>query len=184
MEGQQFKFYFTRILSDCIEALIYLYENNVKFELHEIDVIDREENKESWFFEVLEINESSLLPVLKSDEVLMKGKDEIIEWTKSSSGVNELTNADHSICEMVNKKGCINDLTCAMISGLLEDTPEDKQIIRWPFHQQDKKHKIINVLRNLVSENSTVDILMGNTTSILNEIETYLQGASRQTVLF
>lgn len=172
MEGQQFKFYFNRILSDCIEALIYLYENNVKFELHEIDVINREE-----------INESSLLPVLKSDEILKKGKVEIIEWTKSISGVNELTNADHSICETVKQKGCINDLTCAMISGLLEDTPEDKQIIRWPFHQQDKKQKIINVLRNLISENSTVDILMGNTTSILNDIETYLQGASRQTLL-
>ena len=177
--AKNLKLYTSSLLTDCIDVLIHLYENKIDFELHEVDVVDKEEHKEQWF---IDMSPSGILPVLKSDDFLFIGTSSIKKWIsrKMSDRVNPSEEkTDHEICDILKEKGCGVSLTCAMIAGLYNET----HILRYPFHQPEKKTKIINALRSVRNEefdgDLTVEDLVNNTSFVLNALEDHLSNESK-----
>ena len=71
------KLYTSILLSDCIDVLIHLHENKIDFELHEVDIVEKEEHKEQWF---IDMSPCRILPVLKSDDFIFIGSSSIKKW--------------------------------------------------------------------------------------------------------
>ena len=176
----KFKLYLSEFVSDCVEVLIILHENNIEVECQRLEVIEKDGTKESWF---REMSANGAVPVLKGDDdVLEVGKSNIIDWVKKNSGTTSVDEV-HPVVEMIKNKGYVASLTCAMISGLLDDAVEDSQTIRWPFHRKDQKLKVINALQSIQREEYdggiTVDNLMSNTLVILDALEAHLSAEDR-----
>ena len=178
----KFKLYFSEFVSDCVEVLIILHENNIEVECKRLEIIEKDDTKESWF---REISANGTVPVLKDDDenVLEVGKSNIIDWVKKNSDKASSDDQVHPVVEMIKNKGYIASLTCAMISGLLDDAVEDSQTIRWPFHVKDQKLKTINALQSIQREEYdggiSVDNLMSNTLVILDALEAHLSAEDR-----
>ena len=179
----KFKLYFSEFVSDCVEVLIILHENNIEVECQRLEIIEKDDTKESWF---RKISANGAVPVLKGDDenVLEVGKANIIDWVKKNG--DKASSDDqviHPVVEMIKNKGYIASLTCAMISGLLDDAVEDSQTIRWPFHVKDQKLKTINALQSIQREEYdggiSVDNLMSNTLVILDALEAHLSADDR-----
>ena len=180
--AKNLKLYTSSLLSDCIDVLIHLYENKIDFELHEVDVVDKEEHKEQWF---IDMSPSGILPVLKSDDFLFIGTSSIKKWItrKMSDGsVNPSSDekTNYEICDILKEKGCGVSLTCAMVAGLYNET----HVLRYPFHEIENKTKIINALRSVRSSTKfdgdlTVEDLVNNTSFVLKALEDHLSNESK-----
>ena len=183
------KLYTSILLSDCIDVLIHLHENKIDFELHEVDIVEKEEHKEQWF---IDMSPCRILPVLKSDDFIFIGSSSIKKWIgrkmfHDDDGVmnnlsEEKKNTNHEICDILKEKGgCGVSLTCAMIAGLYTET----HFLRYPFHQQsENKTKIINALRSFRSSTEfdgdlTVEDLINNNLFVLKALEDHLSNESK-----
>ena len=180
--AKNLKLYTSSLLSDCIDVLIHLYENKIDFELHEVDVVDKEEHKEQWF---IDMSPSGILPVLKSDDFLFIGTSSIKKWISrkmSDGSVNPSSDekTNYEICDILKEKGCGVSLTCAMVAGLYNET----HVLRYPFHEIENKTKIINALRSVRSSTKfdgdlTVEDLVNNTSFVLKALEDHLSNESK-----